>query len=117
MNKEIALRWAAALRSGLYQQTQCQLRQGQAFCCLGVLCDLHSQESGSVWTGESYLDRDSTVPKRVQQWAQLLNEHGGFALGWQPVGPATAPTLAAANDIGCSFSEIAQAIEQHWQQL
>ena len=34
----------AALRSGDYEQTNGALRSRDAFCCLGVLCDLHLDE-------------------------------------------------------------------------
>lgn len=41
LNPEIKKKWVKALRSGKYNQCDGQLRQGDTFCCLGVLCDLH----------------------------------------------------------------------------
>jgi hypothetical protein len=41
-------KWIAALRSGKYQQGHLRLRTGDAFCCLGVLCDLVDHEGWMV---------------------------------------------------------------------
>jgi hypothetical protein len=40
MKKEIRDRWVTALRSGEYEQGRHDLRRGDEFCCLGVLCDV-----------------------------------------------------------------------------
>ena len=41
MNADLKRKWLAALRSGKYQQAKAALhRQGDGFCCLGVLCDV-----------------------------------------------------------------------------
>ena len=40
MDADLKAKWLEALRSGKYEQTQGTLRDGDAFCCLGVLCDL-----------------------------------------------------------------------------
>ena len=32
--------WIAALRSGQYKQCRNRLKDGDGFCCLGVLCDI-----------------------------------------------------------------------------
>lgn len=45
MQPEIKTKWLAALRSGKYAQGQGKLYNGSAFCCLGVLCDVMSQDS------------------------------------------------------------------------
>lgn len=42
MDAELKAKWLEALRSGKYDQTSGQLRQGNSFCCLGVLCDIFS---------------------------------------------------------------------------
>lgn len=48
MNQEIKKRWVAALRSGDYKQGTGALRNADnKFCCLGVLCDLHSKAHGT----------------------------------------------------------------------
>ncbi len=40
MDREIKQQWVEALRSGEYQQGKSALRQGNAYCCLGVLCEV-----------------------------------------------------------------------------
>ncbi len=55
MNKKVKKKWTTALRSGQYDQIQGTLcaetvssgRTG--FCCLGVLCNIHAEESGGGW--------------------------------------------------------------------
>lgn len=39
--KELKENWLSALKSGKYIQGAGQLRKGNSFCCLGVLCDIH----------------------------------------------------------------------------
>lgn len=52
MNPRIKQLWLDALRSGDYEQGTGRLRTGNRFCCLGVLCDLHSKETGAGrWEG------------------------------------------------------------------
>ncbi len=87
MNAEIKKSWTAALRSGKYRQGQGRLRSeldGQLeHCCLGVLCELHSEQSGTVKfqitpnypnfgeTVYSYLDKVSVLPSAVLEWAEV----------------------------------------------
>lgn len=40
MDPKLKRRWVRALRSRKYKQGREQLRDGNKFCCLGVLCDL-----------------------------------------------------------------------------
>ena len=40
MNKKIKAKWLKALRSGKFKQGKDQLRLGNRFCCLGVLCEI-----------------------------------------------------------------------------
>ena len=37
---EVKYTWLAALRSGDYKQGRMALREGECFCCLGVLADI-----------------------------------------------------------------------------
>jgi hypothetical protein len=95
MKKEIKEKWLAALRSGEYQKGQNQLRRtvGEnkyTYCCLGVLCDIHSKETGKgsyneynvytvyTVTGEIAGERD-WLPKEVAEWAGIESTHGGFS--------------------------------------
>ena len=64
MNMRIDIRnqWTAALRSGKYSQIRGRLLRDGGFCCLGVLCDLHSIVTGTPWKGYSYRLNDSSLP-------------------------------------------------------
>ena len=53
MIKKIAKQWIKALRSGDYKQCETYFRVDHEFCVLGVLCDLHSKETGCEWEATS----------------------------------------------------------------
>lgn len=65
--------WVEALESGQYAQTYGRLRKGDAYCCLGVACEV---TGGSRWDdhvgGYSYgpnEDASSTMlPRFVRDW-------------------------------------------------
>lgn len=105
MNERIKKLWINALKSGKYKQTRHQLRRGDEFCCLGVLCDLHSKETGDKWDLKSqpkYGSESEALPQNVINWADLSSINPDF-------GPMQ--TLAEANDGDATFEEIAQIIE------
>jgi len=71
MKPDIKARWVEALRSGEYEQGEGQLKEGNKFCCLGVLTDLYSKETGRDWR-EGELDPDAgQLPPEVQKWADI----------------------------------------------
>jgi hypothetical protein len=83
MKADIKSKWLAALRSGQYEQTDMRLRHDGGYCCLGVLCDLYSQETGVEWWGTgcggfAMHGADSVLPDAVREWADLPHEHGGY---------------------------------------
>lgn len=107
MNATVKKKWLEALRSGKYDQIRGILRCGNAFCCLGVLCDIHSKETGKEWRKEkhySYFYYETNLPLEVCKWAGI---------------PSNNPTvddytLAYRNDtLQQSFNEIAEVIETH----
>jgi hypothetical protein len=125
MKTEIITRWIDALRSGKYTQARKKLRDPDTngMCCLGVLCDLYSQDNPKAgWkpftTGDAtvvpfYNDLegkddirnvDTMMPsKAVLAWADLIgNSEEIFA-----------QELAVKNDSGETFEEIAQRIENY----
>lgn len=57
MNQELKPILLQALRSGEYQQGYYGLRQGDKYCFLGVICDLHVKLTGnSTWVnGLNYM--------------------------------------------------------------
>lgn len=46
MKASVKKKWVKALLSKKYRQTRGQLRDDGAFCCLGVLCDVHRKVTG-----------------------------------------------------------------------
>lgn len=114
MKKEIAKKWVAALRSGKYRQAHNVLRSpDNAFCCLGVLCNLHAQqhpEFARTQTNPSTYDhRTDFPPLIVRQWAGLKTENGGRLPG--------SAALSILNDNGRTFKQIARIIEQNVEHL
>lgn len=123
---ENAKQWIRALRSGKYKQTRGALHKGEGFCCLGVACDLAVQagvvrtvkkdgmEVGVAYDGlevkATYDGCIAVLPPRVMKWLRLRTPNGmsrSLAL----------PSLTKMNDQGKSFSEIADFIEQHPNEL
>lgn len=109
MKPEIKDKWVAALRSGEYKQTSAALQTKEGFCCLGVLCDLHSKTTGIAWEvgGQfpkdmAYLGASYFLPHAVVVWADVAHE------GRLPSGLS----LAVFNDEGVPFSTIADIIEE-----
>lgn len=80
MNSAIKAQWLAALRSGEYEQGQHKLRDGNAMCCLGVLCDIAAKAGIGAWNEEEFIINDGNdigevdfklPPAAVQHWAEL----------------------------------------------
>lgn len=53
MDAELKAKWIAALRSGEYKQGNGRLRDGDKYCCLGVLCDV---SGAGRWQDDWYYD-------------------------------------------------------------
>ena len=119
MKTDIKKLWIAALRSGKYKQGRGRLRDGNKFCCLGVLCDLahkakvFKKERGSLITldGEAYY-----LPASVMVWVGFRSEQttGPYVkIKYAP--PHEMRTVCASltwhNDNGATFPQIADAIE------
>ena len=107
MNKAIKEKWVAALRSGEYQQTHESLRDEEGHCCLGVLCDIHNQETsvdgwGQAQFQDNYYERSGFLPEIVQEWAELSSDP-----------QAGCHTLSHLNDSGHDFEQIANRIENY----
>ncbi len=108
MKHDIKKKWVEALRSGDYVQASGQLKNEDAFCCLGVLCDLWIKEEDGSWG----YGLDHTVPPGR---AMLI----GGVVDWS--GCAGNPfvdfnsdrrSLAGLNDQGETFETIATLIEE-----
>ena len=120
MNKEIKDKWLAALRSGEYKQCRGRLKKGnknKSFCCLGVLTDL-AIKSGEVslnWDNNLVIDLSSyinmsSLNEETIEWsgANGLGDTGGFRGKNNDY-----IVLAAKNDRGASFKQIANIIEKN----
>ncbi len=81
MDPAIKKRWTDALRCGKYRQAHGALRdEDGAFCCLGVLCDLHAKAHNFEWSRDNtYFQEHLAVPGEVASWAgwkdHILNQH------------------------------------------
>ena len=108
MNHAIAKQWVAALRSGQYKQTKNTLRDGDSFCCLGILCNLHAIEHPEIARKEvdsnTYLGSNAVLPLEVSLWAEVNSSNGKILDG---------ENLAYLNDSGCTFDNIAGVIENN----
>jgi hypothetical protein len=122
MKKEVADAWVEALRSGDYRQAKGMLREGDNFCCLGVLCDISKQgEFRDSPVGQTYFDgvdvRLASIPPLVMEWAGMKSEGGAF-LPRISLGGKTADRLWKLNDqLEWSFEKIADFIETNWEKL
>jgi hypothetical protein len=143
MIQERALELAAALRSGEYEQGKnllCRkLDDGtMTWCCLGVACDLavkagvpvtvtesdevHSPGDGHTYRKIAYNGKDGLPPGEVQHYFGFAVENGyssttpGLDINETTYGKRT-KDLATANDRGATFTQIADYIEQYWDQL
>lgn len=121
MNPEVKARWVAALRSGEYKQTTGCLSRADGFCCLGVLCDLHAKETGTLWTEgdtkRSYFGVWAVLPPAVGDWASLSEELGGTVVIGGEEAALTEHNDGITSerkrtDVKRTFSEIATAIEE-----
>lgn len=113
MKRSIARKWAAALASGEYKQTTGKLREGDTFCCLGVLCNLHAQEHPEIAAEEKhkglYLGADVELPALVQEWAGMASSSGRF--------DGTRCLIDLNDDEDKTFPEIAKVIRKEWKKL
>jgi len=101
MDAEIKRKWVEALRSGKYRQAQRRLRRDDAFCCLGVLCDIAGRgqwrdDGGFIFEGPHDVEH-TVLPVGMNDLVGL--------------GPLDEAHLAEMNDEGESFAKIADYIE------
>jgi hypothetical protein len=112
MNPDIKREWIAALRSGDYPQTTQRLRSGEGYCCLGVLThlkdpnkwEINERTGNYVWKTPDGFYADTELASSVMNWAGITSLNVKYDDG--KVG------LAQLNDMGVSFTEIADIIER-----
>ena len=128
MNSEVKAKWLEALRSGEYKQARYMLKScNDAFCCLGVLCDIYIDEVEGCWVSdegdhtEGYsminfnkLERAKTdLPPSVIEWANLEEANPQVFVGHCTSCDARFNTLTELNDSGKDFEFIADLIDHH----
>lgn len=117
MKTEIKQQWVTALTSGEYTQESSSLRTERGFCCLGVLCDLYSKDTGTEWEVNHtadlkpipfyhFMNESSFLPVAVVEWAGLDKSSP------EVVDSAGGGELAQLNDSGSTFTQIAQLIQE-----
>jgi hypothetical protein len=107
MNSQVKAQWIQALRSGEYSQTQAYLKKDDGFCCLGVLCDLHSRATGNKWNEYGYLGMNSLLPNEVINWVGLSCSNLYLTFDGQRL------SLTHLNDhLKLNFNQIADLIEE-----
>ena len=115
MNQEVKQKWTRALRQSKVGKKKIQ--QGHfglhptenAFCVLGVLCEIYSQEANLPWvkngSGDrvafSFLGQKAFLPQVVITWA-----------GMNSIERNDVDKLSLKNDVGVSFSVLADTIER-----
>jgi len=123
MKKEVMKKWVDALRSGKYEQTDNALKRDNAFCCLGVLCDIseisywkrkNDGDDGEFIYAEQYTN---LLPIKVAEWAGMKNASGSFQSVSAYSDDYKIDTLARMNDDNVQFTEIADIIESKWEEL
>lgn len=123
MKKEVKDIWVSALRSGKYKQARDALTDGDGMCCLGVLCDLHREQTGQGnWENREYVATTSkgrkaagseTPPVPVCEWAGLKSPNPDV-----PNGDDLYKALSDLNDSDrLAFPKIADLIDQHWETM
>ena len=120
MKQEIKQKWIDALKSGEYQQGRERLKTKDGkYCCLGVLCDIYSKETGEgEWVKNKYggfafeiEEKNSKweLPRKVYQWAELDGDNPIFS---SPDNKFGTSSLAEVNDAGVPFDKIAFIIQE-----
>lgn len=116
MQAAIRTAWTTALHNGEYAQGRERLRRDNAFCCLGVLCDIHARAGLGEWDADTDHYRaagevhsySGGLPPTVCAWAGLSISDPQVPGG----------CLSALNDgrgglRSHTFAEIADLIERH----
>lgn len=112
-------KWIKALRLGEYKQAIGTLKEDSqnAFCCLGVACELFRKEQikrgvDCYWNGGVFYYNEWTftgyLPFYVREWLGLISDNG-----WYRTKKGVERSLSGLNDYSkLSFKQIANIIEK-----
>lgn len=94
--------WVKALRSGKFKQTEGVLKDKNGYCCLGVLCELEEKltKNGYIKGTDNSIELPNIILKKYGFNSKIGSIKNSYS-------------LAARNDDGISFKEIANFIEQN----
>lgn len=124
MKKELKKKWVEALRSGKYSQGKNYLRKGDSYCCLGVLCEVAGLEWERIPTQSAFAVREfafetQTLGYELQEklfdntrYDDEYDKRVNMDEGPMVTIDGDKNTLAAHNDAGKTFKQIADAIEE-----
>ena len=147
MKREIADKWVAALRSGEYKQARetlaCDARTKH--CCLGVLCELAIEDGVEMDVAEieAEIEMDEVestartyilfageaggLPATVQHWADVKSRDAWVLKDAiddslldrlpQEYQRGEKVSLAMLNDHGVEFGDIADIIDERWEEF
>ena len=134
-------RWVKALRSGKYQQAEAELvthnEYGEAFCCLGVLCDIKGIETyEDLVVGDHAIQITDGAMIHAAMFERLTGLEANPTIKFvsdeeeddegNPIERTTwiedfpdsyANYLAAQNDKGATFNTIADIIEERADEI
>lgn len=122
MKAKYKRKWIKALHSRKRKQTFGCLRDEDGFCCLGVLCDVVKGELGEDWlrrpgsTESSFMAESGVLPDTVIALVGMDALHGfsNAKSGEYLDHKRRLRNLAADNDSGKSFKQIANIIERRF---
>lgn len=116
----------AALRSGEYKQGEGYLRRREdykhayatVYCCLGVACKISGLGSfdytDAFITAEEGEVSSTHLPGAVRKWLGFATDNGALINGDMRTETAlVVSSLMDANDLGVSFAQIADIIEEN----
>ena len=114
LKPEVKKKWLKALRSGDYRQGRLGLknttgkRNYSYHCCLGVLCEIHAEETGRRWSKSTSSGRE-----RAQKYMRREDALSHTVLTWSSLIETEQAELIMMNDSGKSFATIADYIEKN----
>lgn len=113
MNKGVKRKWLFWLRSERYTQAREILckenKKGEhAFCCHGVLSNIHAEETGGYWLGARENHGVTTLAYKKHFSMPSL-----IVTNWAGLNKRQVDRLAIMNDGGSTFKTIANYIERN----
>ncbi len=117
MKKSVAKKWTKALRSKKFKQGMHSLHDAEAnsYCCLGVLCVLAGKDKKYINNRDNAKDNTSLPGPIVYKDFAGMQTNNGSLPGFGKHSEAKA--LSVMNDSGQTFDEIADFIDENWEEL